>query len=175
MGLIERWRSGREQRQRADRLYVFAVGQARRQGLYADCGVPDTPDGRFDMISLQVFLLLRRLRGLEAAGDLPQRLVEVMVDDMDRSLREMGVGDLAVGPRVKKLMEHFNGRVAAYDAGLGGSEEALEAALRRNAYRKAEPTTDEVAALMARLRDDLAALEALPDANLIEARDLAPA
>lgn len=170
MGLLQRWRRGRELRERADRLYGHAVARARRPVFYADCGVPDTPDGRFDMIALQVFLLLRRMRGLPQAGDLPQRLVEVMVDDMDRSLREMGVGDLAVGPRVKKLMEHFNGRMAAYHDGFDGTAEDLHAALRRNVYRKGAPEEARLVALERRLRADLARLEALDDPVVLEAR-----
>ena len=121
-------------RGRADGLYRRLVDRAREPVFYALCGVPDTLDGRFDMIVLHVALVVRRLR----AGEIPEKalsqaLFDTMMDDMDRSLREMGVGDLGVGRRVKAMAKAFYGRAAAYDAALSeGAEEALTAALERD-------------------------------------------
>lgn len=112
--------------------YEAIVAAARHPVFYADWGVPDTLDGRFDMISLHTFLVLDRLKGVEK--DFRQRLVDEMFADMDRSLREMGVGDISVGKKVRKMAEVFYGRVAAYDAALAGPPEALEAAIARNVF-----------------------------------------
>ena len=125
-------------------LYRAAVTAARAPGFYARHGVPDTPDGRFDMIALHVFLALRRLKREPdpARGDaqaLAQALTDLMFADMDRNLREMGVGDLGVGKQVKGLAAAFRGRVVAYDAALertDGDAELVEA-LGRNLWRGA--------------------------------------
>lgn len=125
----------------AETLYGAAIRQARQPGFYLDLGVPDTADGRFDMIALHVYLTLRRLKNLGEAGQaLAQALFDHMFVDVDRNLREMGVGDLGVGRQVKAMAAGFYGRIAAYDAGLAGGEEALAQALARNLYRNAEPT-----------------------------------
>ena len=108
------------------------MAAARHPVFYADWGVADTLDGRFDMISLHAFLVLDRLKGEQQA--FRQALVDELFADMDRSLREMGVGDLSVGKKVRKMAEVFYGRVAAYDLALGGAEGALEAAIARNVF-----------------------------------------
>ena len=125
-------------------LYRAAVAAARAPGFYAIHGVPDTPDGRFDLIALHVFLVLRRLKREQGpaeaqASELAQALTDLMFADMDRNLREMGVGDLAVGKQVKALAAAFRGRVAAYDAALERSDgdPGLAEALGRNLYRGA--------------------------------------
>ncbi len=118
----------------ATSLYGVIVASARQEKFYAEWGVPDTVDGRFDMISLHLFLLLDRLKG--AGSDVErtrQALTDAFFDDMDRSLREMGVGDLSVGKKVRKMAEAFYGRVKAYAAALERGE-GLEEALRRNVH-----------------------------------------
>ena len=107
--------------------------------FYADWGVPDTLDGRFDMISLHTFLVLDRLKGVEQ--DFRQALVDELFADMDRSLREMGVGDLSVGKKVRKMAEVFYGRVAAYDKALAGPPDALESAIARNVFPDAQDSS----------------------------------
>ncbi len=148
----------------AESLYLAVVEQARRSEFYTEFGVPDTIDGRFDMILLHAFLLLRRLRGCGEQGDrLAQALFDAMFDDMDRNLREMGVGDLSVGKRVKKMVAAFYGRIAAYDSGLETGEAALRAALKRNLYGTAPPAPDQLAAMAGYVRsqeDRLAAQDA---------------
>ena len=82
------------------------MAQARQPGFYRDCGVPDSVDGRFELIALHTFLVLHRLKAdatdTEALG---QALFDVMFQDMDQSLRELGAGDLGVGPRVKRMAQ----------------------------------------------------------------------
>lgn len=122
----------------AEKLYSALVAQARNPVFYAECGVPDTVDGRFDMIAMHAWLVMRRLKdGGDGATRLSQSLFDVFFNDMDRSLREMGAGDLGVGRRVKTMAKAFYGRLAAYDEALAGdgSAEALTEALRRNLFR----------------------------------------
>jgi cytochrome b pre-mRNA-processing protein 3 len=121
-------------------LYAAAVAEARQAPFFADLGVPDTLDGRFDLVSVHVALLIRRLRrDADPRGKhLAQAVFDAMFADMDVNLREMGVGDLSVGKRVKRMWEAFHGRAAAYEAALdAGDEAALAEALSRNVWRGA--------------------------------------
>lgn len=139
---------GRKWADSALAIYGGLVAQSRASTFYTDYGVPDTVDGRFDMICLHAFLVIRRLQaeGGEAPA-LAQKLFDTMFKDMDRSLREMGVGDLSVGKHVKRMAKAYYGRAAAYEHGMVSGREALEAALRRNLYRLAEPTDAQVRAM----------------------------
>uniref|UniRef100_UPI001F282761 ubiquinol-cytochrome C chaperone family protein n=1 Tax=Falsiroseomonas oryziterrae TaxID=2911368 RepID=UPI001F282761 len=123
-------------------LYGAAVAAARNPLFFAELGVPDTLDGRFDLVSLHNGLLVCRiLREADPrAKDLAQAVFDAMFADMDLNLREMGVGDLAVGKRVKRMWEAFHGRAQAYEAALrAGDRAALEEALSRNVWRGAAP------------------------------------
>ncbi len=121
----------------AHALYVSAVTQARQPYLFEEFGVPDSVDGRFDMISLHIFLVLRRLKAdVDKSADLAQCLFDTMFADMDRSLREMGAGDLGVGRRVKAMVTAFYGRLSAYEKALSGNDRAaLAEAIIRNIFR----------------------------------------
>lgn len=116
----------------ARNAYEAIVAAARHPVFYAEWGVPDTVDGRFDMITLHAFLVLDRLKG--TADRFRQELVDELFRDMDRSLREMGVGDISVGKKVRKMAEVFYGRLAAYDRTLPEGDAALEAAIARNVF-----------------------------------------
>lgn len=123
-------------------LYARAVEQARTPGLYADLGAPDTVEGRFELYSLHVVLLLDRLRGHgEVAGDVSQTLFDTYVKGLDTALREMGVGDLAVGRKMRKLGEAFYGRGKSYETAFAALPDAapLEALLTRTVYADADP------------------------------------
>ena len=131
-------------------LYGDIVRRARTPVFYEQAGVPDTVDGRFEMITLHAFLVMRHLRrGGEQAQKLSQTLFDQMFADMDQSLREIGIGDLSVGKHIKKMAKAFYGRVAAYDAALDGGAEPLEDALRRNHYGTAEEVPDAAVRLLA--------------------------
>ena len=152
----------------ANRIYFSLVEQARQPGFYLSCGVPDTADGRFDMIILHAFLLLRRLKmDHDKTAELAQELFDLMFADMDQNLREMGVGDLAVGKRIKGMAEAFYGRAAVYEAGLEANDGALEEALWRNLYRKTRPEAGQLAAMAGYLREEAARLDAAGVNNLI--------
>lgn len=134
--ILGRWRARAARRDRAHALYTALVEQARSPAFYRDLSVPDTVDGRFDMIVLHCFLVLRRLRAAGAEGTaLGQAVFEVMFADMDQNLRQMGVGDLGVGRRVKAMTQAFMGRVAAYEKAMGEGTAALAATVARNVYR----------------------------------------
>jgi cytochrome b pre-mRNA-processing protein 3 len=122
-------------------LYSAAVAAARDPYFYTSLGVADTIDGRFDLVSLHAFLLIRRLNREPPAGPrLAQAIFDAMFSDMDQTLREIGVGDLSVGKKVKKMWEAFHGRCAAYEAALNGADpDALRAAIARNVWRGADP------------------------------------
>ncbi len=146
-------------------LYEVAVGQARNPDFYRQLGVPDTVDGRFELVALHGFLLMRRLRSLPDGGRLGQALFDVMFADMDASLREMGAGDLGVGRRVKTMAKGFYGRMAAYEAGLV-DEAPLADALRRNLYGTVEPARAALEALVEYLQGAARMLEKQPDSTL---------
>lgn len=138
--------------------YRTIVAQARLPVFYAECGVPDTVDGRFELIALHAFLVLNRLKAAHDGGeggvvrDFGQRLFDFMFADMDQALREMGVGDLSVGREVKRMAKAFYGRAAAYEAGLrpqAGEGGVLGDALRRNLFGTAMPGRVEVARVAA--------------------------
>jgi cytochrome b pre-mRNA-processing protein 3 len=124
-------------------LYTAAVAAARSPFLYRNLGAPDTIDGRFDVVGLYVFLLIDRLRRAPPPGpDLAQAVFDAMFSDMDVNLREMGVGDLSVGKKVRTMWEAFHGRAVAYAAPLeSGDVPALAAALARNVWRSAAPVS----------------------------------
>lgn len=146
MGLKDFFRKERPQDAAARRLYETAVARARTESFYSERQVPDSIDGRFELISLHVYLLLRRLKRDAGSGqrEVAQALYDIMFADMDRSLREMGVGDLGVGKRVKKMAQALSGRIEAYDAGMAAEEEgALKEALRRNLFGTLEGVGEE--------------------------------
>jgi cytochrome b pre-mRNA-processing protein 3 len=134
-------------------LYTAIIDRGRHPAFYLSLGVPDSPDGRYDMIALHAFLVLRRLKkDHPRTADLAQGLFDLMFADMDQNLREMGVGDLGVGRRVKAMAQAFYGRIAAYDAGLDGDDAALEEAVRRNVFRHVAADPRHIAVLTCYMR-----------------------
>jgi cytochrome b pre-mRNA-processing protein 3 len=113
-------------------IYGMIVTQAREPLFYRDLGVPDTVNGRFDMLVLHLWMVLRRLKPIEGGTGLSQTLFDRFCDDMDANLREMGVGDLTVPKRMQAFGEAFYGRAAAYDLALAAGEEPLAQALCKN-------------------------------------------
>jgi cytochrome b pre-mRNA-processing protein 3 len=137
----ERRHARRAERAAAHMLYRDLVARARDQRFYRDFGVPDTPEGRFEIVGLHAALLLRRLKSEGAAGrSLGQALFDLMFADMDASLRELGVGDLGVGRQVKRLAGQFYARLAALEQLLGPAEAGLLAPhLRANVWQGGPP------------------------------------
>ena len=122
-----------------DRLHGEIVGAVRRPAFYLDYGVPDTFEGRFELLALHAGLVLRRFNAAPAPGPaVAQDLVDTIFAHLDADLREAGVGDITVPKRMKKLCEAFLGRSAAYDAALRLGPEAIVDALARNVYGGAD-------------------------------------
>lgn len=119
----------------ADLAYRQVVEQARQPVFFSEYGVPDTLDGRFELICLHAFLYLHRLKAEgPRAARLSQRFFDRMFADFDRALREMGTGDLSVGKQVKRMARGFYGRARAYQHGIAGDDSVLGAALARNLF-----------------------------------------
>jgi cytochrome b pre-mRNA-processing protein 3 len=118
MFLKKLWQSGPDKQIAAD-LYLRVVEKARDPAFYATLGVPDTVDGRFDMIVLHAALVIRRLRDGGARGQaVAQDMFDRMFMDFDRSLRELGVGDMSIGKHIKKMGKAFYGRATAIERGM---------------------------------------------------------
>ena len=135
-------------------LYKTIVKQAREPVFYENCGVADTFDGRFDMVSLHMILIIRRMKlDIDQTRDLSQALFDYMFDDIDLNLRELGIGDMGVLHRVKKMTKAFYGRLESYDQGLNlEDDDQLKAALERNLYRQNEVTDASLCAITAYTR-----------------------
>ena len=118
----------------AGAIYDRIVAAARQPHFYAVWNVPDTPLGRFEMLSLHLFLALHRLKGAGPAADaLGQEVTDAFFRDVDHSLRELGIGDMGIPKRMKKLARMFYGRATSYGAAIDSEDvNALAAALRRN-------------------------------------------
>ena len=105
----------------AEQLYAAIVAQARQPSFYSELGLADTIPGRFELVSLHMFIILDRLNnkgGLD--NEVAQQLVDVMFQDMDDVAREIGVGDMGVGPRIKKLARSFQSRLEYYKEAIDG-------------------------------------------------------
>ncbi len=142
-------------------IYDEIVAAARQPVYFAKLNVPDTPLGRYEMLSLHMFLFLHRMKGEEsAAGQLAQSVTDMFFQDLDHSLRELGIGDVGVPKRMKKLTKMFYGRAIAYGEALDNDDiEALAAALARNimpdleTWPEACELANRVQALMVNLQD----------------------
>ncbi len=165
MGLLQRL-FGQPDRGKAPELYAAIVKRARQPHWYVEGAVPDTVDGRFDMIAAVMALVLLRLEG-EPAATLPStHLAEVFVHDMDGQLRELGVGDIVVGKHIGKMMGMIGGRLGAYRDALAAED--LKPALVRNLYRGAAPDAAALAHVEAQLVALRATLAATPVTTIID-------
>lgn len=151
------------ERQAAQRLYRAVVEEARRPELYTESGVADTFDGRFDLVTLYLCLVMRRLKDEGARGrNLGQRLFDTAFADFDEALREMGAGDLSIGKKIRKMAEAFYGRLDTYERAFRtGDKKTLEEAIVRNVYRGNAPPRAQLVSLVEqvlRFADELAKL-----------------
>ena len=159
MSFLSRIFGDRREREALRPLYGAVVGIAREPAWYREGEIPDTLDGRFDMVAAVLATTLLRL---EREGSAARResvlLTELFVEDMDGTLREMGIGDVVVGKHVGRIMGALGGRLGAFrDALRAGGE--LEAAVRRNLFRDSPPSDEAVAFVAAGLRGLHEALE----------------
>jgi len=144
-----------------EKLYQAAITQARQPAFYADLGAPDTVEGRFELYTLHVVLVLHRLKGQGAcAAEVSQALFDTYLLALDDALREMGVGDLSVGKKMRKLGEAVYGRIKSYDRALaeGADPAELAVVIRRTVLRDQEgPGAEMLAAYVRRVEADIAA------------------
>jgi cytochrome b pre-mRNA-processing protein 3 len=147
-------------------IYGMIVTQAREPLFYRDLGVPDTVNGRFDLLLMHLWLVLGRLKSVEAGSDLSQALFDHFCTDMDDNLREMGVGDLTVPKRMQAFGEAFYGRTAAYDLAMTDSDEALAQSFCKNILNGQH--IDKARRLAAYARDAMAALAQIDGAGLTQ-------
>jgi cytochrome b pre-mRNA-processing protein 3 len=159
LGLFKRPRPD----ERPATLYRLAVAAARQPALYEHFGVPDTIEGRIEMVMLHVGLVMSRLSA-DTNRELQRALSEAFFADMDASLREIGISDVAVPKKMKAIASAFYGRLKAYEAARGEAE--LVEALQRNVHAGTE--RPEVAALARYVRAFAAAL-AQSDADRLAA------
>ena len=170
MAFLKRLLKRDDPRQALAPLYAAVVAAGRDSFWYREGKVPDTLDGRFDMIAAVTALVLLRLDAEGEPGRAPATwLAELFVDDMDASLRQIGVGDYVVGKHVGRMMSALGGRLAAFrEAGHDGA--AFAAAVRRNVFHEAPEAEDAVSRVAARLETLGMALAATPLAALLEGR-----
>jgi cytochrome b pre-mRNA-processing protein 3 len=167
-----RWlRKQAEAGRRAEELYGSVVAAARQPAFYGTIGVPDTPEGRFELVALHLYLALEGLRGSASPGaeDLKQRMIEVFVVDMDDCMREMGVGDLTVPKKVKRAAAAFYERATIYQRdSADGQESDLAASVLRYIFADAATRVDASRALARYVRMASAALEIKPFDDWVE-------
>ncbi|GGA92024.1 ubiquinol-cytochrome c chaperone [Brucella endophytica] len=156
-------------------VYEAIVAAARQPHFYALLSVPDTPIGRYEMLSLHMFLALHRLKGEnEALRDIAQEIADEFFRDVDHSLRELGIGDQGVPKRMKKLARMFYGRIESYESAFAvDNREAFAAALTRNVRPDLEfwPGAAPLAAYAFEAKDEL---QGQPDEELARGHMIFP-
>ena len=149
-------------------LYAAAVEQARQPALYRQFGTPDTVEGRFEQVAIHVYLILRRLKNDAPGADkVAQKLFDVMFQNFDDSLRELGVGDMSIGRKIRALAENFYGRVAAYEDALSPNapKADLATALGRNIFE--DENADSASGLADYVRETAVLIDAQPVSRIV--------
>ncbi|HBK91496.1 MAG TPA: ubiquinol-cytochrome C chaperone [Parvularcula sp.] len=169
-----RWFRKDQTQSQAETLFEALNAAARSPALYAAAGAPDTIEGRFEVLGLHIFLALRRLRRDAPASDrLSIALQEIFFRRLDGALREIGVGDLSIGRKIRGLAEAFYGRAAAYERAMGEGPDALAAALARNVIESGDAGRARLLAEYV-LKADLRLASAQADGLVDAIKDLMP-
>ena len=167
MSFLQRIFGRTDRRRSLDPLYRAVVALARDPAWYRDGQVPDNVDGRFDMVAALTALTLLRLEAEGDSGRAPAALLaELFVEDMDASLRQIGIGDYDVGKHIGRLMGALGGRLGALRAARAAGGD-LDAFVRRNVFHEAPPSEPAVDWVAARLDRIAGAFEAQPLADLL--------
>ena len=167
ISLSKFFRSQPDPREARRPLWNAVVATARAPHWYAQGTVPDTLDGRFDMISLVMAVVLHRIDEDPSQGLAGVQLTELFVNDMDGQMRQIGFGDMVVGKQVGRMMSALGGRLGAYRAADGSDE--LRSALVRNLWRGSEPAEAGLSHVMTEVASLRAALATTPVADLVVA------
>ena len=133
----------RPDERQGDALYAVAVEQARQPAFYTALGVADRIDARFELYTLHVLILFLRLKQDGERGEVAaQKLFDTYISSLDNTLRELGVGDVSVSKKMRKLGESLYGRMNAYEGPLRAEDvDALAASLAKNIYESADAET----------------------------------
>lgn len=138
--------------QEAKMLFNSVHKQSRDAAFYEELGVPDTTEGRFSILTLHMFIVMHRLQKIAHGEELSQSLFDIAFEDIDRGYREIGIGDMGIPKRMKKLMLGFNGAIHAYEQGVN-DKAALKEALRRNVFTAYVGEEDELSKPLDSLAD----------------------
>lgn len=169
MSFFQRIFGEAKQREPLQPLYRAIVAKGREPAWYRDGQVPDTLDGRFDMIAAILSLVLLRLeKEGESRRDQTVLLTEIFIQDMDAELRQLGVGDYVVGKHVGRMMGALGGRLTALRGAR--AEGSLDGAVARNIFHEAPPSDAALAFVAGGLEQFAAALDALPAADVLAGR-----
>ncbi len=168
VSFLSRFFGGRQSRGEYRPLYEAIVNSARDPHWYLEGEVPDTIDGRFDMISAILALTLIRLEADQERTRTPSVLLaELFIDDMDGSIRQLGTGDLVVGKRIGKMMGAVGGRLGAFRSAIQ-EEGDFTGPVTRNIFHDAPPSPEAVAFVSSRLRSFYTNLEARPIDGILQ-------
>ena len=155
--------------ERAHLLHDSIVAQARTPALFRRHAIPDTFDGRFEFLVLHVLLVMRRLRSSGGdGGNAAQELFDLVFADLDRALRETGVGDLKVGSRVRRMAQAYFGRARALDDALAATvPDTLDKVLERNVYGTVSVEAGTVSRLASYVRRQVAHLDSMDNHRVV--------
>jgi len=167
MSFLKRFFRTQDPRDTMRALYIQIIGKARESHWYEKGHVPDSLDGRFDMMAAILSLILLRLEEDDSARQESAWLTEIFIDDMDSQLRELGIGDVIVGKHIGKMMSALGGRLGAYRDSLRG-EEDFGAVVVRNVFRGELPEKDALAHVAEGLRGVYSALNQAEIADIIK-------
>lgn len=163
------WIANRNRERIVERIYAEIVAQARQPAFYEEMSVPDTMEGRYEMMVLHVFLLLNRLRdGDDKVRDAAQAVCDHFFLEMDRAMREMGVGDLTVPKKMKKIAALYGFRSQSYGEALAGAADDRLATSLAKALFDDETKLDAARPLAAYMRVAVTALAGIEPMDLIE-------
>lgn len=170
MSLLQRIFGETRQRAALDPLYRAIVVVGRDPWWYQGGAVPDTLDGRFDMMAALTALVLLRIEAEGEPGRQPAMLLtEIFIDDMDGTLRQIGIGDYVVSKHVGRMMGALGGRLGAFRA-ADAAGESYDMAVYRNIFHEAPPNAEIVALVGGRLAGFAEALKRLTLADLVAGR-----
>ena len=169
MSFFQRIFGEAKQREPLQPLYRAIVAKGREPAWYREGQVPDTLDGRFDMIAAILSLVLLRLEAEgDAARDQSVLLTEIFIKDMDAELRQLGIGDYVVGKHIGRMMGALGGRLTALRTAR--AEGSLDQAVARNIFHEAPPSDEALALVAGGLDRFAAALDAVPAADIFAGR-----
>ncbi len=167
MSFLARIFGGKQDREAYRPLYEAIVNEGRDPCWYTEGQVPDTVDGRFQMIAAILALVLIRLeRGDARARTASVLLAELFIDDMEGSIRQLGIGDLVVGKHMGKLMAALGGRLSAFRAEIEEDGD-FTGAVTRNIFRASPPSDAAIGFVSSRLKIFHRDLEAVPADDIL--------